>query len=181
MDAPHEHPVDTRLFDKIKKEASGILAWMVRGFRDWRQNNNTFIESPSMKAEKEKYKEVCDPVRQFYNAFADRSSRNKQYVSTHLHTFFRFWARKNNIWNRKESTFGPKTFASRLKNIVGAKNLNRSGGSSHYLGLYLENDPLYKEWMGENGYGQYQDGYYDNFRCECKTCKEAWRSSRSWS
>ena len=117
-DAPHEHPVDTRLFDKIKKEASGILAWMVRGFRDWRQN-------------------------------------------------------KNNIWNRKESTFGPKTFASRLKNIVGAKNLNRSGGSSHYLGLYLENDPLYKDWMGENGYGQYQDGYYDNFRCECKTCKEA--------
>ena len=63
-EAPHEHPVDTRLFDKIKKEASGILAWMVRGFRDWRQNNNTFIESPSMKAEKEKYKEVSDPVRQ---------------------------------------------------------------------------------------------------------------------
>ena len=97
-EAPHEHPVDTRLFDKIKKEASGILAWMVRGFRDWRQNNNTFIESPSMKAEKEKYKEVSDPVRQFANAFADRSSsRNKKYTSTHLHTFFRFWARKNAI------------------------------------------------------------------------------------
>ena len=105
--------VDTRLFDKIKKEASGILAWMVRGFRDWRQN-------------------------------------------------------KNNIWNRKESTFGPKTFASRLK------NLNRSGGSSHYLGLYLEDEALYKQWM-VNGYGQYQDGY-DNFRCECNEAQAAWHN-----
>ena len=48
-DKPNEHPVDVTLEDKLKKEASGILAWMIRGFHDWRQNNNTFLESPSMK------------------------------------------------------------------------------------------------------------------------------------
>ena len=60
---------------------------------------------------------------------------------------FRDWRQnKNAIWNRKESTFGRKTFASRLKNIVGAPS--RSGGTSHYRGLDLEDDPLYKDWMG---------------------------------
>ena len=177
-DNPHEHPVDVTLEDKLKKEASGILAWMIRGFHDWRQNNNTFLESPSMKAEKDTYKEVSDPVRQFVGAFADRFNRNKKYTSTHLHTFFRFWARRNAIWNREESTFGPKTFAKRLKKIVGALKHSRSGGTSHYRGLHLEDDPLYKEWMA-NGYGESESQNGRGFgrvihKCECKTCKEAW-------
>ena len=59
--------------------------------------------------------------------------------------------------------------ATRLKKIVGAPS--RSGGTSHYRGLDLEDDPLYKEWM-TNGFGLSRDGRGFH-RCECKTCKEA--------
>ena len=34
---PHEHQADLHLLDKLKQEASGILAWLVRGCLAWQQ------------------------------------------------------------------------------------------------------------------------------------------------
>lgn len=61
--AANEHPRDPRLLDKLKEEASGILAWAVRGAIQWRANGLT--PPAAVVATTSEYRQTEDTVGRF--------------------------------------------------------------------------------------------------------------------
>lgn len=60
---PHEHLADDTLKDALRKEASGVLAWLVRGCMEFQANG---LHTPeSVKAATTEYKETEDTLGQF--------------------------------------------------------------------------------------------------------------------
>ena len=60
---PHERKADTGLLDKLKTEASGVLAWMVRGCLEWQRQGLTPPET--VKAATAEYQAEEDVLKHF--------------------------------------------------------------------------------------------------------------------
>jgi putative DNA primase/helicase len=62
---PHHRQRDKHLVGKLKKEASGILAWLVRGFFEWKEKG---LNPPAKVLEAtEQYQQEEDTIGQFIN------------------------------------------------------------------------------------------------------------------
>ena len=63
---PHERKADTRLLEKLKTEAPGILAWLVRGCLAWQKQG---LKPPEcVKAATQAYREDEDQIQQFIDS-----------------------------------------------------------------------------------------------------------------
>jgi putative DNA primase/helicase len=60
---PHHREIDPNLVEDLKKEASGILAWLVQGFKEWREKG--LRPPPTVLQAVEQYREEEDVVGLF--------------------------------------------------------------------------------------------------------------------
>lgn len=102
---PHERQRDKHIVDRLKKEAPGILAWLVRGFFEWKQQGlNPPAKVTDATAE---YRETEDTIGQFISeqCVVNESARVK---ASELYKKYETWCEENGhkpVWG---NNFGQK-------------------------------------------------------------------------
>ena len=163
-----EHAVDDRLYDKLLKERSGILAWMVRGFMAYEKDGHNFGESKSMKEAKNQYRISIDPVRKWFNDCPqDEESAKRKWPATHFFTAFKIWARKNNVWKKESSIYGMNTFIKHFKKIAGIQC--KKSGDMKYWGMAIDKMPDHDDWCCAPSKFSMESSLESY--CQCAHCK----------
>jgi len=101
----HEKLADPNLPEKLKEEASGILAWMVRGCLSW-QNDGLPMPSKAKEATSE-YRADEDTIGQFID---DRCQTGESYriKASILYQNYEKWAREQGFHPLNSKNFGTK-------------------------------------------------------------------------
>jgi putative DNA primase/helicase len=105
---PHERKRDKHIVDRLKKEAPGILAWLVRGFFEWKQQGlNPPAKVTDATAE---YRETEDTIGQFIaeQCVVNESARVK---ASEFYKQYETWCEENGhkpVWG---NTFGQRIVA----------------------------------------------------------------------
>ena len=100
---------DPTLFDKLKEEAPGILAWMVRGAVEWHQ---TGLQVPeSLVAIRDNIRRDMDPLAQFLDD-ACLPGGAFETTSAALHAAFALWGQRHGVSHMDGRSFG-KALAKR--------------------------------------------------------------------
>jgi putative DNA primase/helicase len=89
---PHERKRDKHIVDRLKKEAPGILAWLVRGFFEWKEQG---LNPPATVQEATaEYRETEDTIGQFISerCVVNESARVK---SSELYIEYHSWCEGN--------------------------------------------------------------------------------------
>lgn len=89
---PHEQKRDKHIVDRLKKEAPGILAWLVRGFFEWKEQG---LNPPATVQEATaEYRETEDTIGQFISerCVVNESARVK---SSELYSEYHSWCEGN--------------------------------------------------------------------------------------
>jgi putative DNA primase/helicase len=128
--APNERRADKNLPERLKEEASGILAWLVRGCLAWQQQG---LNPPACVIEATKaYQKDEDIIAQFIDDCCE--------VAPHLHAqakpffeAFRSWCDQNG-----QKPLNQKRFGIEMKQRFDSE----SGRNVHYIGIGLKNDPF---------------------------------------
>ena len=108
---PNELRVDPRLPDKLRVEASGILAWLVRGCLAWQREG---LNPPAtIKAATEEYRQEEDTIRLFIEERC-RIEPDVEVKAGVLYHAFKAWAEENGIKTITGTSFGKK-FKERFK------------------------------------------------------------------
>ncbi len=112
--ADNEHRADPELPAKLRNEAAGILAWLVRGSLNWRQNG--LNPPPSLRLATQSYQQEEDDITLFIEecclAKADTEVR-----AAEIYTAYRKWAESYGLRPASQTTFGRrlgKRFTRRL-------------------------------------------------------------------
>lgn len=127
----NQKPRDDQLREKLKAEASGILAWLVRGCLDWQHNG---LKAPAMVTQAtEDYRLKEDTISEFVEECCDVAAEY-QSKATDLYNIFNRWYRvviskKNNIAQKKFGEMLGKQFKK-----------DKIGGTVKYFGLQLKED-----------------------------------------
>lgn len=100
---PNQRRKDPNLKEVLKKEASGILAWLVRGCLDW-QKQGLNIPS-SMREEKNEYKNTEDTIGLFLNDCC-LIDNNSDVSGSGLYDAYVEWSNKNNLRAITGTDFG---------------------------------------------------------------------------
>lgn len=97
------HVIDALLM----KEAEGIIAWMVRGFRDW-YDNGGLRDPEDVKLAGTSYRESSDLVAQFFEECVEQSKDNKASISRQvLYMTFKEWSNDQGLrWPMTAKKFG---------------------------------------------------------------------------
>ncbi len=119
--AENEHLCDIHLKEKLENEASGILAWLVRGYIEWKRDG---LNPPAaVKAATEQYQENEDVLQQFINDCCIEAE-DARAPAGDLFTTYQKWAGKGAMWRN--------TFAEKM----GAKFTKKaSNGRNYYQGI----------------------------------------------
>lgn len=102
---PHHRKRNKHLADKLKKEAPGILAWMVRGFFEWKKKG--LAPPPKVSEATEEYRQDQDTVGQFI-AEKCKLAAGSEVKSSELFKEYRQWCADNGfnpVWG---NTFGER-------------------------------------------------------------------------
>ena len=86
--------IDKSLLNKLKAEAAGVLAWMVKGCLEWRQGG--LDEPDEVKASVDTWKSEDDPYKEFFEDECEFDPSYSAAVST-LWPRFSDWAKQNGI------------------------------------------------------------------------------------
>jgi DNA primase len=117
---------DRDLPKKLRSEYAGVLAWMVRGLKDWMDNG--FVEPDSVKAASADYKHDSDPLSSFLN-YCTEPDETGSVQSSVLYETFCAWAKAAG-----ETEWRQKGFSMALK----AKGLGKKESHGmHWLGIRL--------------------------------------------
>jgi putative DNA primase/helicase len=114
--APNERQKDRTLNDALEGEASGILAWLVRGCLAW-QHEGLNIPVSVLMARRE-YREEEDTLRQFLNACCTLHE-HASVKASRLYERYKEWATENNLKAMNGNAFGlemKKLFAQKRRN-----------------------------------------------------------------
>ncbi|MFH0995772.1 MAG: phage/plasmid primase, P4 family [Pseudomonadota bacterium] len=104
-----ERPIDKELPDKLKPEASGILAWLVRGCLEWQQGG---IELPSLVRDATGgYRRDEDPILDFVDEKCEQSPEYR-ISSADLYDAFKDWYAVN---VSKKYVMSHKVFSTSMK------------------------------------------------------------------
>lgn len=137
---PNQLPRDENLTEKLRGEASGILAWLVRGCLEWQRDGLNPPEQ--VKVATEAYRLGEDTITQFVGDCCDQ---NQAYFcnATDIYGIFKRWYRVN-ISAKPGSCPAQKKFGAML-----AKQFKKDkvGGSTRYFGLQMKDNvhQLYPE------------------------------------
>jgi putative DNA primase/helicase len=124
---PNEHKADIYLLNKLKAEAGGILAWLVRGCLQWQKNG---LRPPAIvKEATHEYQLESDDIARFVEERCVRHP-NSQVRPKILHETYQNWASEN-----ANDTLSPKTFFQKIKRFIDDEFRNKKG--KVYLGLGL--------------------------------------------
>ncbi len=123
--------VDKQLEGKLKAEAPGILAWMVRGALEWQRRG---LEPPaSVTAATDEYRTESDPLADF---LTDRCEQDPSLSAAagEVYKAYKAWAEDQGIREREQLTSA--SFGRRLGERFERK---RKGSGKVYQGLGLRN------------------------------------------
>ena len=123
---PWQRAVDKFLPDKLKQEASGILAWLVRGALSW-QTDGLRVPKRVNRATNE-YRVEEDRLGRFLSECCQKDPNSSVQART-LYKHYVFWASQNGYDPRSETSFGLEMALLIPK--------ARSGGVFMYNGLRL--------------------------------------------
>ena len=124
----NEHKADPGLLDKLKAEASGILAWLVRGCLEYQKIG---LKPPeTVKKATEAYRKDEDLVNLFLNEKCEFASHDRV-KSGELYAAYRTWAQTNGVEILNLTRFG-KDMKTRFDSV--------KDGHKFYLGLKLLGD-----------------------------------------
>jgi len=106
-----EEKVDPDIFEKLKTEMPGILAWAVKGGFEWQ--NKGRLESPEIVIEAVKgYKTEQDQVRRFIDDCCEHGADDFQESAKTLYDSYKAWATQNG-----EHYFSANRFGRRLQDL----------------------------------------------------------------
>lgn len=90
--APNERPADIHLLEKLKAEAPGILAWLVRGCLAWQRHGLSI--PPTVRAATDNYRRDQDRIQDWFDecCYKDPASETK---ASDAYDNFRSWWEKN--------------------------------------------------------------------------------------
>ena len=97
--APHHRPVDPAMEENLKKEASGILAWLVRGCLKWQQDGH-LIPPAKVVEDSARYRENEDYLQHFLDECChvnmEDASVDNRVAASAIYQRFRVWWEGNN-------------------------------------------------------------------------------------
>lgn len=131
---------DENLREKLKAEASGILAWLVRGCLEWQQYG--LCPPPMVTSATEEYRLGEDTISQFAGDCCDTDPDARE-NATDIYTIFKRWYRVT-ISAKPGSCPAQKKFGAMLRKQYKA---DKKGGVTYYFGLKLKDNvnQLYPE------------------------------------
>jgi putative DNA primase/helicase len=122
---PNERKADPQLLDKLKAEASGILAWLVRGCLEWQRQG---LNPPGIvKDSTEAYRQEEDIIKLFIDERC-KTEEGLEIKAGDLYRAFKAWAEESGIRAMTGSTFG-KEFKERFKSEKNYKGVFYQGVS----------------------------------------------------
>jgi putative DNA primase/helicase len=125
--ADHEHQRDPHLGEKLRDEAPGILAWLVRGCLAWQQEG---LSTPHTVSEAtEKYREDEDIIGQFVGEGCELGD-GVEVKASKLYATYREWADEYGLTPISVTAFGIR-MSSRFEKVK-----RRDG--NHYRGIGIE-------------------------------------------
>jgi putative DNA primase/helicase len=136
--AENEHLADPDLLEKLKGEASGILAWLVRGCLEWQRNG--LMIPDIVKTETEKYRKDEDVISHFIDDICIEGE-SMMVKSGHLYEEYKKWCRDSGYKEMTKVTFGRE-----MKSRYGSDRLN---SGVHYFGLGFRENNTKNEGEGE--------------------------------
>jgi putative DNA primase/helicase len=129
---PHERRADLNLDRKIIDEASGILAWLVRGCLEWQRDG---LAPPREVTEAtEKYRRSEDLIADWIYERAEISDPNAEETATNLYKDFVDWYHDNIGQKERTGTWFGKQLGKKYEK-------HKSNGRVLYLGISLKNSP----------------------------------------
>ncbi len=127
---PNQRKADKDLSEKLKKEASGILAWLVRGCLEWQKIG--LNPPPKVRAARDDYRNTEDNISAFieYCCYRDPDAESG---STELYEKFERW------WKKHVSNFPMKhkKFGMLMKKEFRSEKV---GGVYRYYGIGINQD-----------------------------------------
>lgn len=120
--------LDRHIDLKLRGEGSGILNWLLDGYRGWRERG--LDPPPSVLAATQEYRAESDPVGEFLNDWTIPQP-NSWVVAADLYEAYVRWCRREGIEPFKPAGFG---------RIAGQKVEREKRGSMRYLGITLHAD-----------------------------------------
>jgi putative DNA primase/helicase len=124
----NEHKADPGLLDKLKGEASGILAWLVSGCLEYQKTG--LKPSETVKKATEAYRKDEDLVNLFLNEKCEFAPHYRV-KSGELYAAYRTWAQTNGVEVLNLTRFG-KDMKNRFDSV--------KDGHKYYLGVKLLGD-----------------------------------------
>jgi putative DNA primase/helicase len=119
-EGPHEHPRDPNVLESLKAEASGILAWLVRGCLEWQRVG---LQPPeSVRLATQGYQAEQDTIAQFVEETC-KMDRGAEARANDLYQDYLYWCEKNHLRPVKSNAFG-----RRLSKLVPGFSKRRSDG-----------------------------------------------------
>ena len=124
---PAEHKRDPRLLDQLRAEASGILAWLVRGCLAWQRDG--LNPPPAVRAATDEYRQEEDSIGQFLAECCELQP-GAQVKAADLYSAFDRWARENGLDAMSNTAFGKGLACRKL-----VKSRHVAGLVYHGVGL----------------------------------------------
>lgn len=121
--APEER--DAGLGEKLKKEAAGILNWLLAGWVDWHMEGG--LRPPAeVLAATEEYREDSDPVGRFLAEWCEKDA-SARVETTALHRAFEVWCKKEQVRTLTLSLFGKRLTDRGIEKIKSNGDVFRQG------------------------------------------------------
>jgi putative DNA primase/helicase len=130
-----EHP-DRDLFDKLKEELPGILAWMLRGFLDWQEHG--FVIPGFMADDTDAYLRDENPVAQFLSECCDLNNVEGKVRAKELHQSYTLWSETNGFMPLGNINFA-KAIRLNVPTTVkkGTTDFGKGGKAEGWTGITL--------------------------------------------
>lgn len=116
---PGALPKVKNLDKNLQAEASGVLNWILDGYRMWQENGLAVPEQ--IRAATEEYRQESNPVREFIGGMCDRSA-NSSIQANRLYEAFRLWSIDNMMEVKSIQWFGRRVKELNIEKTNDGKN-----------------------------------------------------------
>lgn len=123
---------DKALVEKLKAEGSGILNWMLEGYREWREFG--LSEASAIDAATEEYRREMDSLQEFLDLECTVGEGRRVEFSS-LRTSYALWCQRNGRYQLSDTKVG-----SRLAALTGVSR-QKTSSAVVYVGIGLKQEP----------------------------------------
>ena len=129
---PYQRRRDPFLLEKLKAEASGILAWIVSGCLEWQKTG--LMAPDTVKSATQSYQEEEDIIGHFLNDVCF-SGPDKKVKANDFYSAYTKWCEENGHRPISGTKFGQR--------MSGHFEWERGRSGKYYFGIGLANDPVW--------------------------------------